>query len=145
VLFDETTVLGMLPVKLRADVKLDMYSDAVDAIPFLPMGQADSTGTSSSVNLEVIRLVIAGILKPVTFMDREVLVHEGQRGHEMFIIIHGTVEVTVDGCEDVLMLLGVCDCFGELSCLEPDRMWGHTVVSSGFTSVAKIERVELDW
>ena len=145
VLFDETTVLGMLPVKLRADVKLDMYSDAVDAIPFLPMGQADSTGTSSSVNLEVIRLVIAGILKPVTFMDREVLVHEGQRGHEMFIIIHGTVEVTVDGREDVLMLLGVCDCFGELSCLEPDRMWGHTVVSSGFTSVAKIERVELDW
>jgi hypothetical protein len=143
VLFDEKTVLAMLPPKLRADVKLDMYRDVVEAIPFLPT--EDDIGPNGSIlDLEAIRLALAGILKPVTYMDREVIVHEGQRGHAMFIIVSGLVEVQVAGGE-VLMQLGVCDCFGVKSCLESGHTWNTGVVSSGFASLAKIEHVELSW
>lgn len=94
VLFDESSVLAMLPPKLRADVKLDMYRDVVAAIPFLPTeDDIDKSNRGNSIqHLEVIELVIAGILKPLTYMHSEVVVHEGQRGHEMFIVVHGETE-----------------------------------------------------
>lgn len=139
VLFDENTVLSMLPAKLRADVKLDMYRDVVDAVPFLPTEEA------SSLDLDVVRLVLAGILKPLTCMDQEVIAHEGQRGNCMFIIVHGTVDVHFCGSNEVQMQLGLLDCFGETCCLEAGRIWNHTIVSAGSSALAKIERVELDW
>lgn len=55
----------------------DRYRDVVDAIPFLPVEDDE---------MEAVRLVIAGILKPVTFMDREVIVHEGHAGHSLYLI-----------------------------------------------------------
>lgn len=54
-------------------------------------------------------------------------------------------QVKVAGGDDVLMQLGVCDCFGERSALEAGHLWNHTLVSTGFTSLAKVERIELNW
>ena len=147
VMFDESTVLAMLPPKLRADVKLDMYKDVVSAIPFLPDEEeiALKGGAAAETTLHSIRLMIAGILKPLTVMDEQTVVHEGSIGHEMYLIVHGAVAVQFAGGGASDLKLGVCDCFGEMSALLPDRLWQATVVSLGMSTLVKIERIELDW
>ena len=42
------------------------------------------------------------------------------------------------------LVLGVCDCFGEMSCLLRNRRWRSDLISCCFTSIVRLDKVELD-
>lgn len=67
--------------------------------------QASNVHFTSKQHLQAVQLTIAGILKPMTFMHSEIVVHEGQHCHEMYIVVHGTVQVLELAAEGAGMLM----------------------------------------
>jgi hypothetical protein len=78
-IFDESKILAGLPDKLRVELQIENYYNAVAAVPFLPTNDIH------------IRTAICSRLIPMTFMQGEHIIHEGALGREMYLIEHGKV------------------------------------------------------
>jgi hypothetical protein len=78
-IFDESQILAGLPDKLRVEIQIENYYNAVAAVPFLPTNDIH------------IRTAICSRLVPMTYMQGEHIIHEGALGREMYLIEHGTV------------------------------------------------------
>lgn len=67
--------------------------------------------------------------------DGDVVVHEGDEGHEAFLILSGTCEAStvIGGSHRVLSTMGPGDVFGELS------IFGDSTRSSTVTAVSEVE------
>jgi CRP/FNR family cyclic AMP-dependent transcriptional regulator len=72
----------------------------------------------------------------------EVLTKEGERGHELMIVLDGTVEVRHDG--RVLATLGPGDVLGEVALFEPEARRTATSVATTRVTVAFVARHDLD-
>ena len=85
-MFDEAMVLSMLPVTLRVDVRLDMYKDQIEAVPFIP----DVTDLTEGVDAtwRPVRLSLARALVPLTYMSDEHIVRRGTKSVCMYMITH---------------------------------------------------------
>jgi hypothetical protein len=63
VLFNEQMVLAMMPTVLRNDIKMDMYKNMMDSIPFFSDIESESEHRTHHI-----RLTITSCLVPCTFM-----------------------------------------------------------------------------
>jgi CRP-like cAMP-binding protein len=84
---------------------------------------------------------IARLAERLDVQEGEVIVREGRRGRELFIILEGTATVTRAG--RVVNVLGAGDHFGELSAIE-DRPRSATVTATTDLKVLIIGPRELD-
>jgi CRP-like cAMP-binding protein len=72
----------------------------------------------------------------------EVLTKEGERGHELMIVLDGTVEVRHDG--ETLATLGPGDVLGEVALLEHDARRTATAVATSRVTLAFVARHDLE-
>ncbi len=151
VLCDERTVLHLLPEKLRDDVRLDMYEDQIDAIPFVPdPDQMESEELKAE--WRPIRLALAAAMVPLSYMREEKIAYSGTRSNAMYIIVNGVVQVharktgrtTQRNHQVDHIVLGVCDCFGELSVLRRNRGWRADIVAAAFCSLLRLDQHNVD-
>lgn len=61
--------------------------------------------------------MVARQAETITFAAGDILVKQGARGREVFVMVDGKVEVSRDG--DTVAVLGPGDYFGELAILDP--------------------------
>ncbi len=92
---------------------------------------------------------LASVNKLITFHDvpkKTVVLHEGEEGNSLFIIIKGSVKISFyahDGREVVLSLLGEGAYFGEMSLLDKQPR-SATVSTLDDTRLAQIRRVDFE-
>ena len=72
----------------------------------------------------------------------EVLTKEGERGHELMIVLDGTVEVRHDG--QVLATLGPGDVLGEVALFESEARRTATAVATTRVTIAFVARHDLE-
>lgn len=145
---DETTVLQWLPEQLRQSVRLDMYHEVISAMPFVP-DHDQMEDEKIQAEWRVIQIALAEALVPLTFMRDEKVTYASMRSSAMHIIDHGAVKVvgnahTTHGLQVDNLILGKCDCFGEMSALMRNRQWRVDLVSCSFTTVVRIDRLAMD-
>jgi hypothetical protein len=150
VLFDEKHALGMLPTHLRDSVRLDMYKDQIDAIPFVPDSE-QMASDELKTEWRAARLALAVAMVPMAFMKDDRVAFAGQRSNAMHMLVQGAIQVVDVVGEDKMhkhnvdkLMLGMCDCFGELSALKKGREYRADLVACCFTSVLRLDRVALD-
>ena len=68
-----------------------------------------------ALNTEQI-LPVADIVSSVSFEKGDTIFHEGDEGHQLYVVVQGSVEVVVAGQQ--VAVLGVHQCFGEMAVLE---------------------------
>jgi len=83
------------------------------------------------------RSQVADALESQVFPDGDKIITEGEDGNDFFIVVEGTVKVTINGEE--VNTLTVADYFGEIALLnnEPRKA---TVTASGSVTVGRLER-----
>jgi len=101
---NDTKMISELPKALQAQLKDYMNLKMIKDIPFF----SDAPNTC----LEL----ITNRLEQTFFTPGEFIVREGEIGHEMFIIAHGEVEVSVDGKPVAVLEEG--NFFGEIALVE---------------------------
>lgn len=100
-IFNESQILNGLPDKLRVEIQIENYYNAIDAVPFLP---ADDVH---------VRTAICSRLVPMTFMQGEHILHEGAIGREMYLIEHGKVAFVHEYQDGDEILCGPCPSLNE--------------------------------
>jgi CRP-like cAMP-binding protein len=101
---DEQVLLDAMPKSLKATVLLNMNNEAVRKIPlFAAMG-------------ERFLMNLASLLQPFVCAAGDFIIHEGEVGREMFILIRGTVIIMVG--DRPVRQLSNGSFFGEIALLE---------------------------
>ena len=101
IVFDEIEVLSRLPPMLRTEVMLDMYEEVMESLPFLPKLRDVAAAPAHEDfddwynDLVDIRVLVCQSIGTTFFLAGEDIVHEGQHGDEMYVVIRGQVEVLV--------------------------------------------------
>lgn len=98
---DETVILGELSTFLRREVAMFLLSDIIYTIPFFQ-------GRDPNVLAKILT-----ILKPITVAPGDSIMHKGEPGEEMFIVISGQLEVLEADGVTTLKTLGKGRYFGE--------------------------------
>ncbi|MGH3754281.1 MAG: Crp/Fnr family transcriptional regulator [Pseudonocardiaceae bacterium] len=84
---------------------------------------------------------LSATLEPVSFPRAHVIFAEGELGDRLYIIILGKVKIgrkSADGRENLLMVAGPSDMFGELSIFDPGPR------TSTATTVTEVKAVSMD-
>jgi voltage-gated potassium channel len=102
---DEDATLSVLPPGLREEVALHLRRDLVRGVPLF----ADAS--------EAFVREVALQMQSFVALPGDVLVRAGDRGHEMYFIGRGSVEVVAPGGE-VYRTLGAGDFFGEIALVD---------------------------
>lgn len=105
--FDETDVLECLPSSLRTEVCLFAARDLVKSLPFLHNAE------------EGLILMMVNMLKPQTFIKKELIIREGEVAKEMYFLNEGTVQVESNGM--IVTLLRRGSYFGEIGLLRESK------------------------
>ena len=98
---DESVILGELSTFLRREVAMFLLSDIIYTIPFFQ-------GRDPNVLAKILT-----ILKPITVAPGDSIMHKGEPGDEMFIVISGQLEVLEADGVSTLKMLGKGRYFGE--------------------------------
>jgi CRP-like cAMP-binding protein len=105
--FDEAEVLDCLPSSLKTEVCLFSARNLVKSLPFLH-------------NAEVgLILMMVNMLKPQTFIKKELIIREGEVAKEMYFLNEGTVQVESNGT--IITLLRRGSYFGEIGLLRESK------------------------
>jgi CRP-like cAMP-binding protein len=116
---DEAEILGSLSPSLREDVKLFILGETLATVSFFQqMGQ------------DTLR-ALAGRLQPRVFVDRDVILRQGDFGKEMYLIERGVVMITNVSGSVVFARLSDGDFFGE-SCLLRVERRNASAVAAGY-------------
>ena len=83
--FDEAEVLDCLPSSIKTEVCLFAARDLVKSLPFLHNAE------------EGLILMLVNMLKPQTFIKKELIIREGEVAKEMYFLNEGTVQVSTSG------------------------------------------------
>jgi Cyclic nucleotide-binding domain len=110
---------GRLAEKAGLTSIADWYGEALGADT--PWGGQDSAEVEEAVEQELVRTLLrSGERMPRRRLERgATLVRQGDEGHEMFLLLGGSLEVEVDG--EVVAELGVGALVGERALLEGGR------------------------
>jgi CRP-like cAMP-binding protein len=84
---------------------------------------------------------LSATLEPVTFPRAHIIFTEGEPGDRLYIILSGKVKLgrkSADGRENLLMVAGPSDMFGELSIFDPGPR------TSTATTVTEVSAVTMD-
>jgi CRP/FNR family cyclic AMP-dependent transcriptional regulator len=84
---------------------------------------------------------------PHTYRRGEIVFHEGTPSHRLHLIKEGRVAVrvaTIKGDTATLSVLGVGDCFGELTMTEPHTVRSATIMALEEVATISIGRVDLN-
>ena len=129
---DEQAILVELSTQLKRKVVDFMVSDLKGQIlQQVPMFK----------NLDRTYLaVLLSILKPLTAMNGEYIVREGERGSEMYILMVGHLEVRTDASEGSLADLRPGACFGELACLGLKPVRSASVVAIEYSELYSLSK-----
>jgi len=100
---DDESILEELPARLRTEISLEINGAIISKVPFF---KDSNPGFISA---------LVGYLKPEIYAPGELVVREGDVGHEMYFISQGTVDVVVNNT--VVANLGEGAFFGEISLL----------------------------
>lgn len=103
--YDESAVLGELPVSLRTEVSLVLKREFIQKVPFL-----------KDASKELIR-DIALELQPMIFTPGDYIFRAGEVGRHMYFISHGSVEVISADGRSIYTTLTEGDFFGEIALL----------------------------
>lgn len=79
-----------------------------------------------------------------SFRDGEYVVHEGEFGNEMFMIISGAVKIVKEkeGHETVLATLGRGEIFGEMALIEEGKPRSASAIACGDLKLMVLDRAE---
>ncbi|UPR04789.1 cyclic nucleotide-binding domain-containing protein [Chloropicon primus] len=105
--FDEAEVLDCLPASIKTEVCLFAARDLVKSLPFLHNAE------------EGLILMLVNMLKPQTFIKKELIIREGEVAKEMYFLNEGTVQVESNGT--IITLLRRGSYFGEIGLLRQSK------------------------
>ena len=105
--FDEAEVLDCLPSSIKTEVCLFAARDLVKSLPFLHNAE------------EGLILIMVNMLKPQTFIKKELIIREGEVAKEMYFLNEGTVQVESNGT--IITLLRRGSYFGEIDLLRESK------------------------
>jgi CRP/FNR family transcriptional regulator, cyclic AMP receptor protein len=78
---------------------------------------------------------VASQLEVLEYQKNDIIIHQGDVGTSMYIVIHGEVDVDVNG--KIVATLGEKNVFGELAALDPEPR-SATVIATKETLIFKI-------
>jgi CRP/FNR family cyclic AMP-dependent transcriptional regulator len=87
---------------------------------------------------------LAALGRERIYQSRTTIVREGDPGDALFLILEGTVRITIlspDGDETTIALLEQHDCFGDLALLD-GRPWSATAIAATTTRTLVVLRDE---
>jgi hypothetical protein len=129
--FDESAIVNDLPPTLRADVSLFLKKDVIEKVPLFK-----GAGT------ELVR-EIALAMRPIVFLPGDFVCKAGDRGHEMFFIGRGKVEIMSRDEQSVQATLGDGQFFGEVA-LVKGQPRNASVRAVGYCDLYALEKETFD-
>lgn len=125
--YDESDFLKNLPAGLRHEVELYLKRKIVDKIPLFK-----ETG-------ENFLNAIALNLKPAIYTPGEMIIKEGEEGHEMYLVVKGNVKVYKDESPEDHFILGEGSFVGEIALLR-NIPRNANVVAESYVDLYVLER-----
>ena len=127
--YDESSFLEGLPTTLKTEAELELKKNFIVGIPIFKNASADFV-SRIAIKLELF------IITP-----GEILMRQGEEGHEMYFIISGMLDVIRD--DNSIFLLKEGDFFGEMALVANTKRTA-TVKARTFCNLYKLERNTFD-
>jgi len=125
--YNESSFLDNLPSGLKHEVELYLKRKIVNKIPLFK-----ETGDSFLND-------IAMKLKPVIYTPGDMIIREGEEGHEMYLVVKGIVKVIKNKRPESPIILHPGDFFGEIALLKNEPR-NANVQAVTFTDLYMLER-----
>ena len=127
---NEGDLFRELPEKLRLQLAMHKKKPLIRGVAMFQNVSAQCT------------VAIVESLVPVIMLPREYVVVQGQRGHEMFFVSRGVLQVTqfIDLNETPIRQLNDGDHFGEIALLNADKRRTANVVTISFSELQMLSR-----
>ncbi|XP_053206500.1 cyclic nucleotide-gated cation channel beta-3-like [Panonychus citri] len=133
-LFDESSILYSIPLKIRTDLAMDIHYSMLRQVDLF-----------QGCERTILRDIVVK-LKHVLFLPGDYVCRKGEIGTEMYIVTKGSVQVLRDDAiESVICTLGPGGVFGEVSVLGIPGCSRRTasVRSVGFSNLFKLTKADL--
>ncbi len=129
---DETNFLQKLPVNLRHRVELHLKRQIIDKIPLFQK------------TTEAFKDAIAFKLRPLVLIPGEFIIHQGDEGNEMYLVIKGRLNVYRNESADQVFELKSGDFFGEMALIN-DAPRNANVQAVSYVDLYVLERTTFEF
>lgn len=131
--FNELEILRKLPLKMRTDLLLSIYSQTLSRVDLF-----------KNINRSVLRDLVLKF-EPILFLPGDYVCRKGDVGHEMYIVNKGTIQVIDSDSRKVLATLSEGSVFGEIAILNLHGQTKRTadVRSCGYSQLFALKKQDL--
>lgn len=131
--FNELEILRKLPLKMRTDLLLSIYSQTLSRVDLF-----------KNINRSVLRDLVLKF-EPILFLPGDYVCRKGDVGHEMYIVNKGTIQVIDSDSRKVVATLSEGSVFGEIAILNLHGQTKRTadVRSCGYSQLFALKKQDL--